>query len=187
MALRVIQTGFNGLLIIEPKVHEDARGYFMESYNNRSFVEAGIDVEFVQDNQSRSSYGVIRGLHFQVAPYAQTKLVRVLTGTILDVVVDLRQNEPTFSKSFSVELSGENRKQLLVPKGFAHGFAVKSKTAEVFYKCDQYYSPGYERGINYADPELMIDWQLSPADIIVSDKDKLLPRLSKSTYSFEAV
>ena len=187
MGVKAITTGFNGLLVLEPKVHADSRGYFMESFNKRDLLDAGIDVDFVQDNQSRSSFGVIRGLHFQVPPFAQIKLVRVLSGTILDVVVDLRQNEPTYSKSYSVELSGENKRQLLVPRGFAHGFAVLSKTAEVFYKCDQYYRPDHERGINYSDPELSIDWKLNADHVIVSDKDKLLPRLSDATYSFEVV
>jgi dTDP-4-dehydrorhamnose 3,5-epimerase len=185
MAVKLVSTGFKGLFIVEPKVHADSRGYFMESFNRKDLLEAGIDVDFVQDNQSRSSFGVIRGLHFQVAPFAQTKLVRVLTGTILDVVVDLRQPEPTFSRSFCLELSGDNKKQLLVPRGFAHGFAVISKDAEVFYKCDQYYHPEFERGINYSDPDLMIDWPLSADQIIVSDKDRSLPRLSEAGYTFE--
>src|SRR5688572_25267884 len=147
--LKITASGFEGLLVVEPKVHEDSRGYFMESYNKERFFEAGIEVDFVQDNQSSSEFGVVRGLHFQIQPYAQGKLIRVLTGTILDVVVDLRKGETTFGKRFSLELSGENRKQLLIPRGFAHGFAVLSKRAEVLYKCDQYYRPAYERGINY--------------------------------------
>lgn len=187
MAVNIITTDFKGLLVLEPRVHEDSRGYFMESYNRETFLEAGIDVVFIQDNQSSSAYGVVRGLHFQIPPYAQTKLVRVLSGTILDVVVDLRRTEPTFGKSYSLELSGENKRQLLVPGGFAHGFAVLSKRAEVFYKCDQYYRPAYERGINYADPELAIDWRLQKDQIIVSDKDKTLPVLAGLTSSFETV
>jgi dTDP-4-dehydrorhamnose 3,5-epimerase len=185
MALKVISTGFSGLVIIEQKVHADSRGYFMESYNKKDFIDAGVNLEFVQDNQSSSAFGVIRGLHFQVPPYAQTKLVRVLHGVILDVVVDLRRSEPTFGRSFSVELSGDNKKQLLVPSGFAHGFSVLSKEAEIFYKCDQFYRPDHERGINYADPELAIDWGLRPDQVVVSEKDKFLPTLAEAIFSFE--
>jgi dTDP-4-dehydrorhamnose 3,5-epimerase len=170
-----IPTTFPGLIIFEPALFEDSRGYFFESYNERSFHENGIDIKFVQDNQSRSSYGVIRGLHYQKPPHAQTKLIRVLSGVILDAVVDLRTGSPTFGESFALELSGENRKQLLVPKGFAHGFSVTSETAEVIYKCDAYYNKESERGIMYNDPELNIDWQIPANKAVVSDKDKLLP------------
>lgn len=187
MAFKIIHTEFRDLLVLEPRVHEDARGYFMESYNKEDFLKAGIDVNFVQDNQSSSAYGVVRGLHFQTPPFSQTKLVRVLMGAILDAVVDLRRGEPTFGKSFCIELSSQNRRQLLVPSGFAHGFAVLSSTAEVFYKCDQFYRPAFERGINYSDPHLMINWQLPPEAIQVSDKDRSLPLFKELEFSFEAV
>ena len=147
-----IKTTIPDLLLFEPVVHNDARGYFFESYNESVFGEQGIDIRWVQDNQSSSQYGVVRGLHFQCPPHAQTKLVRVLSGSILDVVVDIREGSPTFGKSFSVELTAENKKQLLVPKGFAHGFAVLSEQAEVLYKCDQFYNKASEQGILYADP-----------------------------------
>ena len=134
----IIKTGIPGLLIFEPAVFEDSRGYFFESYNEKVFAAEGIDIKFVQDNQSKSAYGVIRGLHYQLNPHAQTKLVRVLSGSILDVVVDIRKSSPTYGRVFSIELSAENKKQILVPKGFAHGFSVLSKTAEVLYKCDAF-------------------------------------------------
>lgn len=176
--MKVVQTPFQGLLIIEPTVRSDSRGHFFESYNRRDFGAAGIELTFVQDNQSRSTKHVVRGLHFQVPPQAQSKLVRTLQGRILDIVVDLRHKEPTFGKSFSIELSAENHKQLLIPVGFAHGFSVLSEYAEVFYKCDTYYSPEHERGLSYSDPALGLDWGLQGASPIVSDKDKSLPRLA---------
>jgi len=178
----VSPTGFAGLLVLEPKVHGDARGFFMESYNEQTFLKAGIDITFVQDNQSRSSRGVLRGLHFQRAPHAQTKLVRVLSGAVLDVVVDLRRSEATFGKHFAVELSGENKKQVLVPKGFAHGFLVLSETAEVFYKCDEFYNPAADGGIHYQSVD--IDWQLPVNELILSDKDKNLPSIQDANFSF---
>ena len=142
-----IPTPISGLLIFEPTVHSDQRGYFFESYNKKTFTAAGIDLDFVQDNQARSSYGVIRGLHYQLDPYAQTKLVRVLEGVILDVAVDMRKDSPTFGQHFSVELSAENKRQLLIPRGFAHGYSVLSETSEVLYKCDHYYDKAAEGGI----------------------------------------
>ena len=169
------ETKFPGLIIFEPAVFEDSRGYFYESYNDRVFSENNIHIRFVQDNQSRSCYGTIRGLHFQRPPHAQTKLIRVLSGAIIDAVVDLRAGAPTYGQSFSLELSAENKKQLLVPKGFAHGFSVISETAEVMYKCDAYYYKQSEDGILYSDPELHIDWQIPANKAVVSDKDKLLP------------
>ncbi|MBA4167337.1 MAG: dTDP-4-dehydrorhamnose 3,5-epimerase [Chitinophagaceae bacterium] len=170
-----IPTTFPGMIIFEPAVFEDSRGHFYESYNERLFHENGINIRFVQDNQSRSSYGVIRGLHYQRPPYAQTKLIRVLSGAVIDAVVDLRTGSPTFGQSFSLELSAGNKKQLLVPKGFAHGFSVISETAEVLYKCDAYYSRESERGIIYNDTVLNIDWQIPANKAVVSEKDKLLP------------
>ena len=181
-----IKTTLPGLLLFEPVVHNDARGYFFESYNESVFGEQGIDIRWVQDNQSSSQYGVVRGLHFQRPPHAQTKLVRVLSGSILDVVVDIREGSPTFGKSFSVELTAENKKQLLVPKGFAHGFAVLSEQAEVLYKCDQFYNKASEQGILYADPTLAINWMIAADRAIISEKDRQLPLLKelKSPFTY---
>lgn len=167
-----IQTGIQGLIIFEPRVIEDSRGYFFESYNSNLFKENGIDVDFVQDNQSSSSFGVIRGLHYQLPPHAQSKLVRVLSGRILDVVVDIRTGSATFGKVYSIELSAENKKQLFVPKGFAHGFSVLSDRAEVMYKCDEFYNKESERGLMYNDQMLNIDWQIPRGDEIISEKDQ---------------
>jgi len=178
----VSETGFAGLYILEPKVHGDARGFFMESYNKQTLLNTGIDITFVQDNQSRSSRGVLRGLHFQRAPYAQTKLVRALLGSVLDVVVDLRRSEPTFGKHFTVELTAENKKQVLVPKGFAHGFVVLSEIAEVLYKCDEFYHPEADGGIHYQS--VNIDWRLSHDQLLLSDKDKNLPSIHDAKFSF---
>ncbi|MBS1753978.1 MAG: dTDP-4-dehydrorhamnose 3,5-epimerase [Ferruginibacter sp.] len=180
------KTEFPGLLIIEPTVFTDSRGYFFESYNENNFKAEGIDIKFVQDNQSKSSYGVIRGLHYQLAPYAQTKLIRVLSGVILDVVVDLRKGSPTFGKSFSLELSAQNNKQLFIPKGFAHGFSVLSDTAEVLYKCDAFYNKASEAGIAYNDKELEINWQIPAQLAIISDKDKINPLFKdcKNNFNF---
>ena len=173
--MKVIETGFADLLLIEPKIFGDSRGYFFESYNEKIFAENGIEIKFVQDNQSMSSYGVIRGLHFQKDPHAQTKLIRVLSGSILDVAVDLRKGSHTYGKHFSVELSAENKRQLLVPKGFAHGFSVLSETADVLYKCDVFYNKASEAGILYNDPSLNIDWRIPTGKAIVSDKDLQQP------------
>lgn len=179
-----ITTHLPGLLVFEPKVFEDSRGYFFESYNEQVFAKEGIHTRFVQDNQSSSSYGVIRGLHYQLPPYAQAKLIRSLYGTILDVVVDIRKNSPTFGKWYAVELSAENKKQIYLPAGFAHGFSVLSEKAEISYKCDNFYNKESEGGISYNDPELGIDWKIPADKIIVSEKDKALPGLSSSKNSF---
>lgn len=179
-----IQTDIPGLQVFEPAIFQDPRGYFFESYNEKLFADAGNHIKFVQDNQARSVYGVIRGLHFQMAPNAQTKLVRVLTGSILDVAVDLRKGSPTYGKVFSIELTDENRKQLLVPKGFAHGYSVLSETAEVMYKCDAFYNKSSEGGIIYNDPALNIDWGIPADKAIVADKDKLYPALADCTHNF---
>ncbi len=173
--MKIVTTKIKDLLIIEPKVFEDERGYFYESYNRSLLQKKGLDHNYVQDNQSKSSYGVIRGLHYQLEPYAQTKLVRVLEGTVYDVAVDIRKGSPTFGQWTGLELSKKNRLQLLVPKGFAHGFSVLSHTAVVFYKCDDYYNPGSERGIIFNDKTLNIDWRIEPEDIIVSGKDRKHP------------
>jgi dTDP-4-dehydrorhamnose 3,5-epimerase len=180
----IVKTPLDGLLIIEPRVFEDPRGYFYESYNQLELKNAGIDIQFVQDNQSKSGYGVIRGLHYQMQPKAQTKLVRVLSGVIYDVAVDVRKGSPTFGKWFGMELSEENKKQLLIPKGFAHGFSVLSETAIVFYKCDEFYAPEYDSGIIYNDPELAIDWQIPESKIIVSGKDGNLQPLKTASNNF---
>lgn len=185
--MAIHKTEFPGLFIIEPTVFKDSRGYFFESYNKKTFAAEGIDIKFVQDNQSKSAYGVIRGLHYQLAPYAQTKLVRVLSGTILDIVVDLRKDSPTFGKSFSLEISAENNKQLLIPKGFAHGFSVLSATTEVLYKCDEFYHKESEAGIAYNDSALNIDWQIPADKAIISDKDLIHPSFAqcKNNFVFE--
>jgi len=185
--MNFIKNEFPGLIVIEPTVFKDSRGYFFESYNENSFLAEGINIKFVQDNQSKSSYGVIRGLHYQLEPYAQTKLVRVLSGTILDVVVDIRKGSPMYGKTYSLELSAANNKQLLVPKGFAHGFAVLSETAEVLYKCDAFYHKETEAGINYKDAGLNIDWQIPAIHAIVSEKDLKQPSLlnCKNNFVFE--
>jgi dTDP-4-dehydrorhamnose 3,5-epimerase len=178
------ETGFPDLLICEPKVFEDNRGYFFESYNQRNFIEAGLNYHWVQDNQSQSSYGVVRGLHFQHPPYAQTKLVRVLSGSILDVVVDIRKGSPSFGKVFSIEISSENKLQLLVPKGFAHGFSVLSPKAEVLYKCDSLFNKASEGSIMWNDPDLAIDWKIPSSEAIVSEKDNLHPQLKDAIINF---
>lgn len=182
--MKVEKTSFEGLLVLSPSVFNDNRGYFFESYNRQSFDQLGMNFDWVQDNQSHSLFGVIRGLHFQKAPHAQTKLVRVLQGEILDVVVDLRKSQPTYGKSFSIILSAENKLQLLVPKGFAHGFSVLSETADVMYKCDAFYSKESESGILYNDPSLAIDWKLSLQDIKVSEKDLVLPGIAQADANF---
>ena len=179
------KTDFPGLLIFEPKVFTDSRGYFFESYNENTCKAEGVDIKFVQDNQASSEYGVIRGLHYQLLPFAQTKFIRVLSGKILDVVVDLRKGSPSFGKVFSQELSAENHLQLLVPKGFAHGYSVLSKTAEVFYKCDEFYNKDNEAGLAYNDKSLNIDWKIESGDAIISDKDLIQPTFENCKNNFE--
>lgn len=169
------------IIICEPTVHGDARGYFVETYRDDALEKfLGYSLKFIQDNESKSSYGVLRGLHYQLEPFAQTKLVRVIQGTILDVAVDIRQNSPTFGLHVSVELSGDNKKQMLIPKGFAHGFVVLSEDATVAYKVDNYYAPQCDRGIMYNDPSLMIDWVVPSSKLKISDKDTKHPTLSLS-------
>ena len=179
------ETEFPGLLIFEPKVFEDSRGYFFESYNEKVCKEAGIDIHFVQDNQAKSSYGVVRGLHYQLNPFAQTKFIRVLSGQILDVAVDIRVGSPTFGKVFTIELTAENKLQLLIPKGFAHGYSVLSETAEVFYKCDVLWNKEAEAGISLADKDLNIDWRIPLEKRIISDKDLLYPGIKDCVNNFE--
>jgi len=180
-----ISTDIPDLLIFEPNVFEDSRGYFFESYNQNTCAQGGVDTVFVQDNQARSVYGVIRGLHYQLNPTAQTKFIRALSGTILDVVVDIRIGSPTYGKHFSIELSAENKRQLYIPHGFAHGYAVLSETAEVFYKCDNFYQKGLEGGIHHADLALGIDWKIPEAARIISDKDKVQPLMSDCKNNFQ--
>lgn len=177
-------TDIAGLLVFDPKVFEDNRGYFFESYNRAIFAAAGIDNSFIQDNQSSSSCGVIRGLHYQLNPQAQSKLVRVLYGTVLDVAVDIRRGSPSYGKSFSIELSAENKKQLFIPPGFAHGFSVLSEKAEVLYKCDGLYNKESEAGISYNDPALHIHWKIAAGKAIISEKDKILPLLADCRNNF---
>lgn len=172
-----IETGLNNLLVFEPLVFEDSRGFFYESFNEKTFKDVGIDRPFVQDNQSFSRAGVLRGMHLQKGEHAQAKLVRVLHGEVLDVAVDLRANSVTFGKHFSIVLSSTNKKQLYVPRGFAHGFVVLSETAEFFYKCDNFYNKNAEVGIRFDDKELSIDWIISKEKMIISDKDKELGSL----------
>jgi len=179
------KTDIPDLLIFEPKVFEDSRGYFFEAYNEQVFHSDGINLRFVQDNQSKSSYGVIRGLHYQLKPHEQFKLVRALEGTILDVAVDLRKGSPTFGRHFSIELSAENKRQLLVPAGFAHGFSVLTDTAIVFYKCDALYHKESEGGIRYDDPVLNIDWKIRTGEELVSEKDLQQPAFKHCRNNFE--
>lgn len=178
-------TEIPGLLVFEPVVYKDDRGYFFESYNEQTWEKQGTAIRFVQDNQSFSTHGVIRGLHYQLDPHAQTKLIRVLAGRILDVAVDLRQGSPTFGKYIAIELSSENKKQFLIPAGFAHGFSVLSETAEVSYKCDAFYHKESEGGIRYDDPVLNIDWQVPSGKAIVSSKDRELPLFAGCRNNFQ--
>lgn len=177
-----IKTDIEGLMVIEPKIFGDSRGYFMESYNEEDFKRAGIDVRFLQDNQSKSCKGVLRGLHFQ-REYQQAKLVRVLSGEVFDVAVDLRRGSPTYKKWYSVVLSSQNNKQFYIPAGFAHGFLVLTDEAEFAYKCTNFYHPEFEGGILWNDPEIGIDWPLyGISDLLLSDKDKKLKTLSEQNY-----
>ena len=175
--MNFIKTEIEGVVILEPKVFGDARGYFFESFRESEMEEALGGVKFVQDNESRSSYGVVRGLHFQKEPYAQAKLVRVVLGAVLDVAVDIREGSPTFGRHVAVELTGENHRQLFIPRGFAHGFAVLSKEAVFQYKCDNYYHPEAEGAIAWDDPDLAIDWRIPASDVILSAKDMAHPSL----------
>ncbi|MBK7475684.1 MAG: dTDP-4-dehydrorhamnose 3,5-epimerase [Haliscomenobacter sp.] len=171
------ETHIPGLILFEPQLWEDERGYFFEAFNAREFEKAGISADFVQDNQAKSTYGVLRGLHYQVGHHAQAKLVRVLEGEVFDVAVDLREGSPSYGQWFGVALSERNKKQLFVPKGFAHGYSVLSPSAVFFYKCDQYYNKSQEGGIRYDDPNLNIDWRLPDSAMILSPKDLELPYL----------
>ena len=175
IAMNIIKTPIEGLLVIEPMVFKDARGYFVETYNEKRYREAGIDAQFVQDNQSCSSYGVVRGLHFQRPPYSQAKLVCCTVGRVLDVAVDLRKDSPTFGQWYSVELSEENKRQFFIPRGFAHGFSLLCDQAIFTYKCDNLYHPEADGGLLLSDPSLAIDWQVPEQLRIISEKDTKHP------------
>ena len=182
--MEFIETGLPQLLIIKPKVFTDSRGYFYESYLQEKLEERGINTNFIQDNQSKSVRNVLRGLHYQLEPYAQAKLVRVLQGEVLDIAVDLRRNSPTFGQWHSIVLSDENHYQFYIPRGFAHGFSVLSDTAIFSYKCDNSYHPEAERGLRFDDPDLGIDWKINLDHAIVSEKDLRLPNLKDADYNF---
>lgn len=182
--MEVIKTAIEGLVIIEPKVFQDSRGYFFESFSQREFEEKVRKIEFVQDNESMSSYGVMRGLHFQYPPFTQSKLVRCVKGRVLDVAVDIRKGSPTYGKHVSVELSEDNRRQFFVPRGFAHGFAVLSEIAIFQYKCDNFYSPHADGGISIQDESLGIEWQIPTVNAILSDKDRQHPILMEFDSPF---
>jgi len=183
--MEVIKTDIEGVVIIEPRIFKDARGYFFESFSKREFDEKVRPIEFVQDNESCSSRGVMRGLHFQRPPYSQAKLVRCVRGAVLDVAVDIRKGSPTYGKHVAVELSEDNHRQFFIPRGFAHGFAVLSDTAVFQYKCDNYYHPESDGGISILDGALGIDWRINPADAILSEKDTKHPLLADFDSPFD--
>lgn len=176
--MNIIKTEIDGLVIIEPRIFRDQRGYFFEAFSEREFADKVAPVKFVQDNESRSSYGVVRGLHFQRPPFDQAKLVRVVKGRVLDVAVDLRKGSPTYGRYESVELSEDNHRQLFIPRGFAHGFSVLSDEVIFQYKCDNYYAPQSEGAVIWDDPDLAIDWKIPAQDVLLSDKDRRHPRLA---------
>lgn len=182
--MEIIKTPIADLLIIQPRVFADARGFFFESYNEKNYQEAGINIRFCQDNQSKSGYGVIRGLHYQLQPHSQSKLVSVIQGSVWDVAVDLRKNSATYGQWFGVELTEENKTQFLIPKGFAHGFSVLSETAVFSYKCDDFYNPTLERGIMYNDPSLNIDWKIPSGKELISEKDTKHPLFVEAEKNF---
>ncbi|HLN22095.1 MAG TPA: dTDP-4-dehydrorhamnose 3,5-epimerase [Bacteroidales bacterium] len=182
--MNIVETGFKGLIIIKPAVFKDNRGYFLESFNLSAIRNAGIEFNPVQDNESKSTYGVVRGLHYQLMPYAQSKLIRVVEGKIFDVALDLREKSETFGKWFGTVLDSEAKDQLLVPAGFAHGFSVLSETAVIQYKCDNYYNREHERGIALNDPFLSIDWKLGALTPVLSDKDLKHPLFRDAEMNF---
>jgi dTDP-4-dehydrorhamnose 3,5-epimerase len=182
--MKIIETGFKGLIVIKPIIHTDTRGYFFESFNNIAFREAGISFSPVQDNESKSSYGVIRGLHYQLKPFDQSKLIRVVEGKIYDVALDIRKNSLTFGKWFGIELNSETKDEVLIPRGFAHGFSVLSDTAIIHYKCDNVYNPQYERGIALNDPALDINWKTGSAIPVISEKDLSHPLFKDAENNF---
>lgn len=180
--MNIIKTDIEGVIIIEPKIFSDDRGYFFESFSQQRFIENICETTFVQDNESKSTYGVLRGLHYQKPPFAQSKLVRVVSGRVLDVAVDIRKGSPTFGKYVSVELSEDNKRQFFIPRGFAHGFVVLSQTAIFQYKCDNYYAPQSEGSLLWNDKTVNIDWQIPQTDIILSEKDKISPVFSEAWF-----
>jgi dTDP-4-dehydrorhamnose 3,5-epimerase len=182
--VKLIETGFDDLFIVETFRIEDSRGYFSETYNYRDLKSLGIDIQFVQDNQSRSARGVLRGLHYQNAPHALTKMIRVLSGTILDIVLDLRKHKKTFGKTFRLEMTAQKNQQFLVPKGFAHSFVVLSESAEILYKTDDFHYPEFEGGILFNDPDLNIDWKIPESEMIISERDKKHPKLKDAKFNF---
>ena len=183
--MKVIKTNISGLIVIEPDIFEDERGYFFETFHLGRYKEAGVESDFVQDNESKSVKGVVRGLHYQLGPYAQAKLVRVIIGKVFDVAVDLRKDSPTFGDWFGIELDDISKKQLYIPRGFAHGFSVLSETAVFSYKCDNIYSREMERGINPTDPKLGINWKLDSAEMIISEKDMRAPSFLEAEMNFK--
>lgn len=183
--MKVIQTDIEGVMIIEPRIFEDSRGYFFEAFSEREFAEQVCNCHFVQDNEAKSSYGVVRGLHFQLPPHAQSKLVRVVKGKVVDIAVDIRKSSPTFGKHVAVELSADNHRQVFIPRGFAHGYAVLSDEAILEYKCDNYYAPESEGAIAWNDIDLAIDWQIPTEKVILSEKDKHHPTLAECKTLFE--
>ena len=183
--MEVIKTKLDGVVIIEPKIFGDARGYFFESFSQREFEEKVRKINFVQDNESMSSYGVMRGLHFQRPPFTQSKLVRCVKGAVLDVAVDIRKGSPTYGQHVAVELTEDNHRQFFVPRGFAHGFAVFSENAIFQYKCDNCYAPQSEGAIAWNDPQIGIDWRIDPANVILSEKDSRHPRLDEAPELFD--
>lgn len=183
--MEVIKTDIEGVVIIEPRIFNDDRGYFYESFSQREFEEKVCRTTFVQDNQSKSSYGVLRGLHFQKPPYCQSKLVRCIKGAVLDVAVDIRQGSPTFGKYVAVELTEENHRQFFVPRGFAHGFAVLSEEAVFQYKCDNFYCKESEGSVAWNDPDLAIDWRIPADKVLLSEKDKLSKNIREAEYLFD--
>jgi dTDP-4-dehydrorhamnose 3,5-epimerase len=184
--MNVIKTDIEGVLIIEPRVFGDQRGYFFECYNKAEFAQAtGHDIDFVQDNESKSKYGVLRGLHFQLPPFAQSKLVRVVSGCVISIAVDIRCGSPTFGRHVPVELTAENHRQFFLPRGMAHGFVVLSSEAVFQYKCDNFYNPEAEGAVAWDDPALGIDWQIPAADIVLSEKDTRNPRLGDAERLFD--
>ncbi len=182
--MKIIETPLSGLLIIEPSVFEDHRGYFFESFHQQRYTDLGIDTGFIQDNESKSDRGVVRGLHYQLNPFAQAKLVRVVIGAVYDVALDLRKGSPTFGEWFGIELDENNKKQLFIPRGFAHGFSVLSETAIFSYKCDNVYNKEAERAINPFDAKLAINWQLNESEWKVSEKDQIAPMLADAEINF---
>ena len=183
--MEIIKTDIEGVIIIKPQIFKDSRGYFFESFSQREFNEKVTPIQFVQDNESCSSYGVMRGLHFQKPPYSQSKLVRCVKGSVLDVAIDIRKGSPTYGKHVAVELSAENHLQFFIPKGFAHGYAVLSKEAIFQYKCDEFYTPQSEGGIQLMDESLGINWPISADKAILSEKDKKYPKLSEIISDFD--